>query len=352
MCYQIMNNKKEGLSTMKIIQEDATNKIKHVQDKMDVVATMPIDMAGSVVDSQEMDEVAEKNMEELRKITRKPFLGAEKQPVPKEPVQPELELNESLFEDITPNISEIKEEVYGILENDIITSLDGMAYRISEEVPEYNDDWCLYVYDSNIATKVDRLLKQLVEAEVEMLFAYAPKDESCNSLKKRNKKRVNENKYDDQGHLIDPHDDDYYEATDIPKGPERDRVKKERRKEFLELHGIEDHEAEWKAMKGKDIEEEEADLHTRVHEELCPTDWDKLKKVTKFDRKPSKRYSLDDIYIDSIDGNTVLLSDTEEGLDFAIEVAEAYDVDYDDPKPYRGLFSIKLYTDGLEYIPV
>lgn len=130
----------------------------------------------------------------------------------------------------------------------------------------------------------------------------------------------------------DTEEDRYYAALDIPKGPERKKVAAERRKEFLQKHGLEDRAQEWKDAKGKDDPEEEDDLFTRINDELFPYDMEEVKLWTKFPEiSASKRYHQGDIGTD-YDGNILVWADNDEDFDFAKKVADAYGVSITEPK--------------------
>ena len=78
------------------------DKVVH-NDDLNAVTEMPSTMSDAYIDSVEADKAVEdiiKPAEEI--IKEKPFLGAEKQPVPKEPEEAKITLDESLFDDDSP----------------------------------------------------------------------------------------------------------------------------------------------------------------------------------------------------------------------------------------------------------
>ena len=153
---------------------------------------------------------------------------------------------------------------------------------------------------------------------------------------------------DDESLNEDTKEDAYYDALDIPKGPDRKKVKEQRRQEYLRKHSLNDRAKEWKDSKGKDDPEEEEDIFTKINDELSPYDMEEVKLWTKFPEiKASKRYNIDDISTD-YDGNIVVHASSEDAFDFANEVAKAYDVKITEPKEFRGSYSVKILTSEVE----
>ena len=88
---------------MKVFKEDIDN-----LDNIDQVnGTMPVVMADAKKDSQKNDAEAESRVEtDLKKLAnQKAFLGAKKQPVPKEPEMAKINLDEDLFDSLNESVA-------------------------------------------------------------------------------------------------------------------------------------------------------------------------------------------------------------------------------------------------------
>ncbi|MBO7697245.1 MAG: hypothetical protein J6Y28_04130 [Acholeplasmatales bacterium] len=82
-------------------------------DDLNAVTEMPPTMSDAYIDSVEADKAVEdiiKPAEEI--IKEKPFLGAEKQPTPKEPEEAKITLDESLFEES----DSLRDRIYDFLD--------------------------------------------------------------------------------------------------------------------------------------------------------------------------------------------------------------------------------------------
>ena len=88
------------------------DKVVH-NDDLNAVTEMPPTMSDAYIDSVEADKAVEdiiKPAEEI--IKEKPFLGAEKQPTPKEPEEAKITLDESLFEES----DSLRDRIYDFLD--------------------------------------------------------------------------------------------------------------------------------------------------------------------------------------------------------------------------------------------
>lgn len=93
------------MGLMQIFNEELQNMERVTKGKnIDAHAEMPVVMADAIISSEEADEAVEKKMKEHKKgkeVEPNKVLGAEKQPVPKKPTYPKINLEESLFEDVS-----------------------------------------------------------------------------------------------------------------------------------------------------------------------------------------------------------------------------------------------------------
>lgn len=124
------------------------DKVVH-NDDLNAITEMPPTMSDAYIDSVEADKAVEdiiKPAEEI--IKEKPFLGAEKQPTPKEPEEAKITLDESLFEDVD---SSLRQDIY-----DFLDELGGYAdynQKIEDVAEEFGmspDEAEGYVWDWSI----------------------------------------------------------------------------------------------------------------------------------------------------------------------------------------------------------
>lgn len=138
------------------------DKVVH-NDDLNAVTEMPPTMSDAYIDSVEADKAVEdiiKPAEEI--IKEKPFLGAEKQPTPKEPEEAKITLDESLFEES----DSLRDRIY-----DFLDELGGYAdYNqkvedVSEEFGMSPDEAEGYVWDWSI--RIDPEWHDTVDQEEE-----------------------------------------------------------------------------------------------------------------------------------------------------------------------------------------
>lgn len=195
------------------------DKVVH-NDDLNAVTEMPPTMSDAYIDSVEADKAVEdiiKPAEEI--IKEKPFLGAEKQPTPKEPEEAKITLDEALFdyfevgdddwedaawhdtadqeeeEDIPEDIlrdyidsieveeeaieecnqTELTEDAHN--KPDCYDNLLGYYHEViynsipiiqetEEAVPGYDGDWCREDMDPQVDKAIDQLAKALANAAV------------------------------------------------------------------------------------------------------------------------------------------------------------------------------------------
>lgn len=148
---------------MKLIKEDLDN-LERVQDRK---TTQGIVMK----DAEQESNKAEDNFKEIAGVPedikkKKPFIGAEKQPVPAEVETPKLELDEALFEEPVVNEELDGNDVYDIVEEVLNDALDNIANIIASRIPDYNIEWCA----DEPAQKTNILQAQYIESVVQDLF--------------------------------------------------------------------------------------------------------------------------------------------------------------------------------------
>lgn len=316
---------------MKVIKEDIANLERCIEnDKVNIVGSMPITMADAFYDSQKKQKQIDDAMEEtIEENKDEKVIGAEKQPVPKKPEEPKATLEESLFEDYDSNIRHYSDMLFDMIDEGAVDAAEiakDLIYWCSE------DDIKHYMRVNNLTSE----LMDDEEYEENLNESSDLQHERIKNVKSYLEKALSAiNTYldrIDESLTEDTEEDRYYAALDIPKGPERKKVAAERRKEFLQKHGLEDRAQEWKDAKGKDDPEEEDDIFTRINDELFPYDMEEIKLWTKFPEiSASKRYHQGDIGTD-YDGNILVWADNDEDFDFAKKVADVYGVSITEPK--------------------
>ena len=385
---------------MKIIKEDIANLERAIEnDKVNVVGSMPLVMADAAVESEKKQNEISKEMEEHDKETKvelNKVIGAEKQPVPDLPVKAKSVLDESLFEDfddedddyeislpvvyeqgefdrdVKKDIIEVDCDIDDVVRYEttddfdyfVLTFKDGSkkAWFIHNGmyIPDDNFQECLhedtkeddfYVSLERVSDDFDMLLDKM--KDFKYLYQIIEEEEAAtlndaSEILQQMRGRYQYIDADDEPLNEDTKEDAYYDALDIPKGPDRKKVKEQRRQEYLRKHSLNDRAKEWKDSKGKDDSEEEEDIFTKINDELSPYDMEEVKLWTKFPEiKASKRYNIDDISTD-YDGNIVVHAPSKDAFDFANKVAKAYDVKITEPKEFRGSYSVKILPSEVE----
>lgn len=317
---------------MKIIKEDIENLERYIgNSKVDVHAELPLIMADAYEDSKKRQEEIDKELEEKDKdsVELNKVIGAEEQPVPDLPKEPNVTLEESLFEDYDSDGRHYSDMLFDMIEEGSVNVADiakDLIYWCSEDdikkYMEVNQLTSEFIDDEELEENLNES-SELQNERVKNIKSYL---EKALSVVNSYLDRIDESLTEDTA------EDRYYAALDIPKGPERKKVAAERRQEFLKKYNLEDRAQEWKDAKGKDDPEEEEDLFTRINDELFPYDMEEVKLWTKFKDVPaSKRYHDGDIGTD-YDGNILVWADEDEDFEFAKRVANAYGVDITEPK--------------------
>ena len=356
---------------MKVINEDIKNLERCIKDeRVDVVGSMPITMADAFYDSEQVQDKIDKEMEEHNKETEvelNKVLGAEKQPVPDVPEVPKATLEESLFEDYeeSTDLNEtLQDERIKNVKKYLESALAAVNSYLERTTNEALDDDYDFRTDLTIdlepADFDDYAIEDIksVRQKLSNVVRYQTNDDAdyfVLTFKDGTKKAwfIHSGMYirdkDFKESLQeDTERDAYYDALDIPKGPERKKVAAERRQEFLKKFNLEDRAQEWKDAKGKDDPEEEEDTFTKINDELFPYDMEEVKLFTKFPGvSASKRYHSGEVTTD-YDGNVIVHADAEDKFDFAKQVADAYGVEYEEPRNVRGEFIMRILTSKLE----
>lgn len=123
---------------MKIIKEDIANLERCIEnDRVDAVGSMPITMADAFYQSQKNDEELEEQEKDAVKVPEpEKVIGAEKQPVPKMPEEPKLNLEESLFEDYNSDVRHYSDMLFDMIEEDMVDAkqiAQSLIYWCSED---------------------------------------------------------------------------------------------------------------------------------------------------------------------------------------------------------------------------
>lgn len=269
---------------MKVVKltEKIGNLDKVVTNKhINAVTEMPPTMSDAYEESVEKDEAIEKALKDNNALPKdKPFTGASDQPTPKDIEEAKINLEESLFEDVSSR-SAIYDDIVNYVYDKLDDALDNISMEVMEAIPDYNADWCRG--DFNIVTGSKQLI--LARAVADDLMADCDLEESLNEDGR-------------QSSLLRKLDD-------------------------------------------TDIDEEEFDLWTQVYSSLIdnPTEattkaWGRFKAVLL----PKKqRYSV--VNTDT-DGNIVVYGESEDRLEPAKKVADYYKLEYE-VKPAREAWAAK-----------
>lgn len=283
------------------------DKVVH-NDDLNAVTEMPPTMSDAYIDSVEADKAVEdiiKPAEEI--IKEKPFLGAEKQPTPKEPEEAKITLDESLFEES----DSLRDRIY-----DFLDELGGYAdYNqkvedVSEEFGMSPDEAEGYVWDWSI--RIDPEWHDTADQEGE-------EDIPDDGLK------------------------DYINSIEVEQEEIEESCDKEGIKECDQTELKEDGRSQslLRQLDDTDIEEEEFDLWTLVYSSLISKpDEATWKAMQKYDTVVlPKKLRYDTINSDS-DGNIIVYGKIEKDLDGAKLVADLYELEYE-IKPARDSWAKK-----------
>lgn len=276
------------------------DKVVH-NDDLNAVTEMPPIMSDAYIDSVEADKAVEdivKPAEEI--IKEKPFLGAEKQPTPKEPEEAKITLDESLFEEE----SSLRDRIYDFLDelggyadyNQKIEDVSEEFGMSPDEAEGYVCDWIQDPYRG-----YDPEWNDTVDQEEE-------EDIPLDSLK------------------------DYVDGIEVEEDFEESLKQKNLNEDGRSQSLL-------RQLDDTDIDEEEFDLWTLVYSSLInKPDEATWKAMQKYDTVVlPKKLRYDTINSDS-DGNIIVYGKTEKDLDGAKLVADLYELEYE-VKPARGLWA-------------
>lgn len=166
---------------MKIINENIDN-FKEAEPLTNVVDAVTAEAIG---EDEKVQEATKELIDPEELAKKEPFIGAEKQETPKEIPLPKITLDESLFDEhveLTEDVTDIRRDVEELIKEKIEAALDNIAMVAASEIPEYEADWCLETPEGPEFFKESQALNALVDAEVDLLFAEAPIDESIEQI--------------------------------------------------------------------------------------------------------------------------------------------------------------------------
>lgn len=374
------------------------DKVVH-NDDLNAVTEMPPTMSDAYIDSVEADKAVEdiiKPAEEI--IKEKPFLGAEKQPTPKELEEAKITLDESLFEE---EDSSLRQDIYDFLDelggyadyNQKIEDVSEEFGMSPDEAEGYVCDWIQDPYrgydpewhdtadqEEEEDIPLDNLKDYVDSIEVEEEAI----DEECNQTELTEDAHNKPDCYDDllgyyheviynsipviqeTEEAVSGYDGDWCRA-DMDSSVDKaiDQLAKALADSAVYYYRG-PAEADWsdttevdfdESLKQKnlnedgrsqsilrklddtDIEEEEFDLWTLVYSSLInKPDEATWKAMQKYDTVVlPKKLRYDTINSDS-DGNIIVYGKTEKDLDGAKLVADLYELEYE-VKPSRGLWA-------------
>lgn len=371
------------------LSENMSNLDKVVQNAdINSVTEMPPTMSRAYIDSQEADKATKdiiKPAEEI--IKEKPFLGAEKQPTPKEPEETKITLDESLFEE------SLRDEIY-----DFLDELGGYA-DYNQKIEDVSDEFGMspdeaegYVWDWSIREDPEwhdtadqeeeediplDILKDYVDSiEVEEDEEIDESIQRSNSLLKESTEediydkvyqciqtvfdQAIENLEETLQHDVPEYDTNWYDDGDYDEYNKWEdaiadvietttNIYMKNYKDPASADWSDETDVEFdESLKQKklkedgrsqsllrqfddtDIDEEELDLWTQVYSSLInkpdEATWQTMHKKNTVILPKKMRYET--INTDA-DGNIVVYGETEKDLDGGIKVAKYYNLDYD-----------------------
>lgn len=275
---------------MKVIHEDIDNLERYIGNKrVDIHAELPLIMADAYSDSKNRQEAIDKLLKGDKKepdieTTNNKVLGAKKQPVPKMPEMAKVNLEESLFEDyddygdfFAPDIRDAMSNLKGAFAQ--------VAYIVSSADFDFDDAFADgYPFDKSF----DELSLEVASWVDDFNNSFI-KDESLTEA--RGKKAAP---------FVDSHGNSY---------SDEDRST-------------------------ADIDDSSKNMWTKVYNEITPEHYNWIKR-SKFKNVPATdrydMYQVDVTYDDNLD----IIVNSEDELDFAKKVADAYGLELRPAKPYR-----------------
>lgn len=345
------------------------DKVVH-NDDLNAVTEMPPTMSDAYIDSVEADKAVEdiiKPAEEI--IKEKPFLGAEKQPVPKEPEEAKITLDESLFdyfevdddwEDAAWHDTVDQEEEEDIPLDDLKDYVDGIEVEEEEDFAESLNESDLAANDLGSYKDQLKIIRQ-IDKEIPYSLRYKEanfiEDDGSIYLYWVAQEPFTKNELEYFQDSVNDVLDRYYDfdivpqtkltVRDVSKGYKTDKLNNQLIS--IDRYGyIENDDWYWKKYsdyldenlneedKSKlawdelgTEEAEEVDLWTLIYDTLSKERDLGASKVIKRYVTPqlSLKQRYDPINADS-DGNIVIYGETEEEFNPAREVADFHNLKY------------------------
>lgn len=358
------------MGLMQIFNEELQNMERVTKGKnIDAHAEMPVVMADAIISSKEADEAVEKEMKEHRKgkeVEPNKVLGAGKQPVPKKPTYPKINLEESLFEDVSDYFDN----------SDCVTSVsfdfghngdydqEAIEDGIGELLAGLGLEFTGYVDFEDVSGAYVESLKGK-RKDKSLTEDMSTKEAACIELTRQIEQYIMDSHLTDADWVagwldgiidVDPkwiedsNGDKWYRLINdfsnnlarfyigcIPSQatPKNESITEGRiGKTFVDSQGN-------KYSDEDRSTEDEDDLFTEVMEELCPTHRNFLLK-SKFRGIPAnKRYEYDQLST-TYDGDIQVVADSEDELDFAFKVGEKFNLPVKGPNKYKDKFSVVI----------
>lgn len=246
----------------------------------------------------------EKEVADMLKDTNKvadidtPFTGStDKKNMPKEVEEAKMDLDESLFEDVDMEMTEAYE--FG--------GADQMGRaQCSPLVPDFSKSIKDYIKHHGEDPRYDKIIEKSLKGFVEKLQDSKQEVENFNSYwKKRYPLLI---QYIDEQIALIP-----FDVIDIDESTNESVSK---RKHIIK-----------EAVAERDTEINK-DMWSCIYNELCGEIKNIEAPYRRFKRKPKERYSSDELGV-GMNDEIIVRSNTEEGLDFAKEVADEYGVEFE-----------------------
>ena len=344
------------------------DKVVH-NDDLNAVTEMPPTMSDAYIDSVEADKAVEdiiKPAEEI--IKEKPFLGAEKQPVPKEPEEAKITLDESLFdyfevdddwEDAAWHDTVDQEEEEDIPEDILRDYIDSIEVE-EEEIDESLNESDLAANDLGSYKDQLKIIRQ-IDKEIPYSLRYKEanfiEDDGSTYLYWVAQEPFTKNELEHFQDSVNDVLDRYYDfdivpqtkltVRDVSKGYKTDKLNNQlisidrygyienddwywkKYSDYLDENLNEEDKSKlaWNELGTE--EAEEVDLWTLIYDTLSKERDLAASKVIKRYVTPqlSLKQRYDPINADS-DGNIVIYGETEEEFNPAREVADFHNLKY------------------------
>lgn len=313
---------------MKIIKEDIENLERYIgNSKIAINTELPLVMADALNDSRKNQKLIDKEFKDADKETEledknNKVIGAEEQPVPKEPEEAKINLEESLFEDYASDVRHYSDILSDMIEEGAVDAADiakDLIYWCSEDdikrymkvnglIGEFRDD----------GEEIEESLRESKSSMKDFLTSI----DDCKTI---DDLQVLRNRFDS---LKTATKQDVKTFTSAWNNKRKSLKEARKASPFIDSegnsYGDEDRSSD-------DMDDTLNDPWTTVYNEIAPENpnW-KLK--TKLPDVPIwKRYNQDHLEFD-YDDNIIIHAEKEEDFDLARRIADEYGLEFKGPR--------------------